>query len=67
MTPIGAWRELYFLFTYFDQVAGDNLPTFSVREEHVLASAENVLKYRFLKDIASLVGEVAEELDLILE
>lgn len=36
--------KLHYLFTHFDQVAGDNLPTFSDREEHVLASAENVLK-----------------------
>ncbi|MER7168699.1 hypothetical protein ABT336_21860 [Micromonospora sp. NPDC000207] len=35
--------KLHFLFTHFDQVKGDNLPTFSAREEHVLASVENVL------------------------
>lgn len=40
----GNAAKLHFLFTHFDQVTGDNLPTFSAREEHVLASAENVLK-----------------------
>jgi hypothetical protein len=40
----GNAMKLHFLFTHFDQVEGDNLPTFSAREEHVLASAENVLK-----------------------
>ncbi len=40
----GNGLKLYFLFTHFDQVEGDNLPTFSAREEHVLASVENVLK-----------------------
>jgi len=40
----GNATKLHFLFTHFDQVPGDNLPTFSAREEHVLASAENVLK-----------------------
>jgi hypothetical protein len=40
----GNATKLHFLFTHFDQVSGDNLPTFSAREEHVLASAENVLK-----------------------
>ena len=40
----GNAAKLHFLFTHFDQVAGDNLPTFSAREEHVLASVENVLK-----------------------
>ena len=36
--------KLSVLFTHFDQVGGPNLPTFSAREEHVLASAESVLK-----------------------
>lgn len=39
----GNAAKLHFLFTHFDQVAGDNLPSFSAREEHVLASAENVM------------------------
>jgi hypothetical protein len=39
----GNATKLNFVFTHFDQVAGDNLPTFSAREEHVLASVENVL------------------------
>ncbi|TDD20772.1 ATP-binding protein [Kribbella turkmenica] len=36
--------KLHVVFTHFDQVKGPNLPTFSAREEHVLASVENVLK-----------------------
>ena len=36
--------KLHFLYTHFDQVEGVNLPTFSSREEHVLASVDNVLK-----------------------
>ncbi len=39
----GNAMKLHYLFTHFDQVKGDNLPTFSAREEHVLASVENVL------------------------
>jgi hypothetical protein len=40
----GNATKLHLLFTHLDQVSGDNLPTFSAREEHVLASVENVLK-----------------------
>lgn len=40
----GNGSKLHFAFTHFDQVEGDNLPTFTAREEHVLASAQNVLK-----------------------
>jgi hypothetical protein len=36
--------KLIFCFTHFDLVKGGNLPTFSDREDHVRASAENVLK-----------------------
>ncbi|MHA7280520.1 hypothetical protein ACX80H_12275 [Arthrobacter sp. MDT2-2] len=39
----GNATKLHYLFTHFDQVKGDNLPTFSAQEEHVLASVENVL------------------------
>jgi hypothetical protein len=45
------------LFTHLDQVKGDNLPTFSAKEEHVLASAENVLKA-----IGDDVGPAAERI-----
>ncbi len=53
----GNGMKLHFLFTHFDQVKGDNLPTFSDREEHVLASAENVLKA-----IGDELGPAAERL-----
>ncbi len=39
----GNSSKLVFLFTHFDQVKGDNLPMFSDREAHVLASVENVI------------------------
>jgi energy-coupling factor transporter ATP-binding protein EcfA2 len=39
----GNGEKLFFLFTHFDQVKGDNLARFSDREQHVLGSAENVL------------------------
>ncbi|WP_434740398.1 hypothetical protein [Micromonospora sp. SH-82] len=51
----GNAAKLHFLFTHFDQVKGDNLPTFSAREEHVLASVENVLSA-----IGSDLGPAAE-------
>lgn len=44
VTVSGNAPKLHFLFTHFDQVDGDNLPTFSAREEHVLASVENTLR-----------------------
>lgn len=40
----GNASKLHIVFTHFDQVKGDNLPTFGDREQHVLASVENVLK-----------------------
>lgn len=40
----GNATKLHVVFTHFDQVKGDNLPGFSDREQHVLASVENVLK-----------------------
>ncbi|GGK66785.1 hypothetical protein [Nocardia camponoti] len=39
----GHSAKLHFLFTHFDQVKGDNLDTFSEREEHVRQSLHNVL------------------------
>ncbi len=50
--PLAAMREvvttgnapkLILIFTHFDAVRGDNLPSVNDREKHVLASAENVL------------------------
>lgn len=50
--PVAAMREmitsgiaskLLLVFTHFDEVKGDNLPNASAKEQHVLASAENVL------------------------
>lgn len=62
--PVGALKsiavsgkpaKLHFLFTHFDQVKGDNLPTFSEKEEHVLASIENVLS-----SISDEIGPIYE-------
>lgn len=39
----GSVSKLLVCFTHFDAVQGDNLPSASAKEEHVLASAENVL------------------------
>lgn len=39
----GHSAKLHFLFTHFDQVKGDNLDTFTEREEHVRQSLHNVL------------------------
>lgn len=50
--PVAAMRELarsgnaaklILVFTHFDEVKGDNLPTPSTKVQHVMASAENVL------------------------
>ena len=48
----GNGEKLFFLFTHFDLVKGDNLGSFRDRERHVLGSAENVL------------SEIREELGL---
>ena len=39
----GNIKKLLMCFTHFDEVKGDNLPTFSAKRDHVLASAENVI------------------------
>ncbi|MCX8516879.1 MAG: hypothetical protein ORN29_02175 [Rhodoferax sp.] len=43
MITTGSARKLLLVFTHFDEVKGDNLPNASAKEQHVLASAENVL------------------------
>jgi hypothetical protein len=49
--------KLFVLFTHFDAVVGDNLPRFSDREAHVVASAENALRA-----IGDDLGPAAERL-----
>jgi hypothetical protein len=39
----GKSSKLFTCFTHFDEVKGDNLPTFKAKEDHVLGGAENVL------------------------
>jgi len=39
----GNSSKLLVCFTHFDEVRGDNLPSYSAKVQHVLASAENVL------------------------
>ena len=43
MITSGNARKLLLVFTHFDEVKGDNLPNAAAKEQHVLASAENVL------------------------
>jgi hypothetical protein len=43
MITSGSASKLLLVFTHFDEVKGDNLPNAAAREQHVLASAENVL------------------------
>ena len=43
MITSGNASKLLLVFTHFDEVKGDNLPNAAAREQHVLASAENVL------------------------
>jgi hypothetical protein len=44
VVAVGQASKLIPCFTHFDQVVGDNLPTFSAKEQHILASAENTLR-----------------------
>jgi len=43
MISSGSASKLLLVFTHFDGVKGDNLPNAAAKEQHVLASAENVL------------------------
>jgi hypothetical protein len=43
MITSGSASKLLLVFTHFDDVKGDNLPNPAAKEQHVLASAENVL------------------------
>jgi len=43
MVTTGSASKLLLVFTHFDEVKGDNLPNAAAKEQHVLASAENVL------------------------
>lgn len=43
MVTSGSASKLLLAFTHFDEVKGDNLPNAAAKEQHVLASAENVL------------------------
>ncbi|MBL8528857.1 MAG: hypothetical protein JNL68_14310 [Burkholderiales bacterium] len=77
MITSGSASKLLFVFTHFDEVKGDNLPNVASREQHVLASAENVLasigeelgpfaeralRCR-LKEACFFVGSIDENLD----
>lgn len=78
MVTSGSASKLLLTFTHFDEVKGDNLPNASAREQHVLASAENVLASigeelgRFaeralrgrLRDARYFVGNINGYLDL---
>jgi len=77
MITSGSAIKLLLVFTHFDEVKGDNLPNAAAKEQHVLASAENVLasigeelgpfaeralRLR-LKDACFFVGGIDEHLD----
>jgi hypothetical protein len=73
----GSSRKLLLVFTHFDEVKGDNLPNASAKEQHVLASAENLLASigeelgpfaeralrTRLKEACFFVGSIDEDLD----
>lgn len=76
MITSGSASKLLLVFTHFDEVKGDNLPNAAAKEQHVLASAENVLasigeelgpfaeralRWR-LKDACFFVGGIDEHL-----
>lgn len=77
MITSGSASKLLLVFTHFDEVKGDNLRNAADREQHVLASAENVLasigeelgpfaeralRCR-LKEACFFVGGIDEDLD----
>jgi energy-coupling factor transporter ATP-binding protein EcfA2 len=77
MITSGSASKLLIVFTHFDEVKGDNLPNATAKEQHVLASAENVLasigeelgpfaeralRLR-LKEACFFVGSIDENLD----
>lgn len=73
----GSASKLLLIFTHFDEVKGDNLRNAAAREQHVLASAENVLASigeelgpfaeralrNRLRDACFFVGGIDENLD----
>jgi hypothetical protein len=77
VAAVGQTHKLIFCFTPFDQVVGDNLPTFKAKEQHVLASVENTLRTlgeqlgswaeralrQRLEEAAFFVGGIQEPLD----
>lgn len=77
MVTSGNAKKLLVVFTHFDDVKGDNLPGASAKEQHVLASAENVLSSigeelgpfaeralrGRLKEACYFVGSIDEQLD----
>lgn len=77
MIMSGCASKLLLVFSHFDEVKGDNLPNAASKEQHVLASAENVLASigeelgRFaeralrcrLKEACFFFGSIDEHLD----
>lgn len=77
MVTSGSASKLLLVFTHFDEVKGDNLPNATAKEQHVLASAENVLASigeelgpfaeralrNRLKEACFFVGGIDENLD----
>lgn len=77
MITSGCASKLLLVFSHFDEVKGDNLPNAAAKEQHILASAENVLASigeelgRFaeralrsrLKEACFFFGSIDENLD----
>lgn len=77
MVASGGASKLLLVFTHFDDLKADNLPNAAAKEQHVLASAENVLASigeelgpfaeralrRRLKTACFFVGGIDEHLD----
>ena len=55
LAAAGKTSKLMICFTHMDQVKGDNIPTFALKKQHVLASGENVLT-----SIGEQLGRFAE-------
>ncbi len=81
MITSGSASKLLLVFTHFDEVKGDNLPNATSKEQHILASAENVLAAigeelgpfakralrGRLKDACFFVGGIDEHLDITMK
>ena len=59
----GYQEKLFLAFTHFDQVKGDNLPSFQARKDHILVSVKNALSGMKQHIGASAISRLDEHLD----